>query len=430
MAHSKDEDILLVDDFNDSAAIEMKNRLNVKINAWKNDPDDESQWCKISREDKVFVGKSGNSMKIDYNIASNKTTYVEPRAGISPDERGLHSVAYNGFVIEFDSMDLSSYKYLVFSAKGDEEKGFTRSFKLELKNKERSASVIFDKLTSRWQKFFIPLDQFSSVIDLKDTRSIVFVFDQNVTKRQGVFYVDDIYFAKNRDADLYSSVDSEAKIHYSRRPLKIDGNLKKWEKVRGLTLKSDKNLESGQVSDDQDLSAHAYFQWDKQYLYFAIQVKDNDVECMRMGKDIYQSDSVELFIDPAMDGLIWGNSADYQLGFSPTGPYEMPQVWAWFQNEKPSVEDVKYATKVEKDGYIIEAAISWKFLLRNSILAKDESVKIPPPAGSMIGISVAVNDLDVKDDTPKAKLNWHFVADSKESTKYQLGAFQLVETGY
>ena len=414
-------DVLLVDDFNQQ---KKTNILGGEMITWKSDPSDASQSCDISFDPNNFGTSSGYSLridytlKIDYNIQSNKMTYQSAKVTnsqaerISSQEVGFHSEAFNGLYIPLQNADVSAYKYLVFSAKGDPRLGFTRRFKLELQGQGRAFSISFDKLESRWKQFFIPLDLFSPVIDMRQLGAMVIVFDpENVTRNQGTIYLDDIYFAKSKGASLYQEAPPFAEAPKRKQPVKIDAHLDDWAGVKSFALKKEKNLEFGAIDNDRDLSARCFFQWDDYHLFFMIQVKDNEVVCNQTGKDIYKSDVVELFIDPQNDGLTWGNPADFQLGFAPTGPDHKPQVWAWFQNKEPSTEEVFYAAEVTDKGYQIEAAISWKFL------------GIQPSPGLKLGVSPAVHDLDLEDNSLTAKLNWYFKKIATD--RYRLGTLEL-----
>ncbi|MBI1882919.1 MAG: hypothetical protein HYS08_01770 [Chlamydiae bacterium] len=146
----------------------------------------------------------------------------------------------------------------------------------------------------------------------------------------------------------------------------IDGKLEEWKGVEALTYLLSRTLEFGKVVNPQDLDAKAYFQWDSEYLYFAIEVVDDQVMNHEVPQEIYKGDCVELFMDPEDDSFTWGNPKKFQIGFSPTSSFCLPQCWAWFQKRAPRKGEVQYAVmnflEGDKKGYRVEAAISWKFL--------------------------------------------------------------------
>ena len=179
--------------------------------------------------------------------------------------------------------------------------------------------------------------------------------------------------------------------------VKIDGDLSEWINAQVIHLLPSKNLEFGNLTNYKvDLLADCMFMWDDENLYAAFKVTDNQILTPYVDSMIYRNDGVELFVDPENNHLIWGNPFDFQIGLSPDGSDGKRQSWAWFQNTKGS-DVIDLSSVKTKNGYIIEASIKWKFL------------NVEPKAGLVIGISPAVHDMDDKDGSPNAKLNWYFV---------------------
>jgi hypothetical protein len=125
------------------------------------------------------VGDRGYSLKLTYDVDSPFS-------------------AYNGFFTNLMGIDISDYKYLVFYVKGDKKAGFTKSLNLELKNDKKQVGRLFvEGITDEWKKMVIPLGQFTGINDFKVMKEFVIVFsDIGVTKKEGVIYIDDIYFSK------------------------------------------------------------------------------------------------------------------------------------------------------------------------------------------------------------------------------------------
>ena len=149
--------------------------------------------------------------------------------------------------------------------------------------------------------------------------------------------------------------------------------------------------------------------------------------CLRTNKHIYITDVIELFIDPNNDNFFWKNENDFQIGLTPSGPEKLPQTWAWFQNRKPTSDEIQIASKIVPGGYQIEAAISFKFLsfsLAENIQQRVELNSLEPIS---LGMSVALHDLDLEDKTREAKLNWHFVKNPKNMEQIQLGILNLIK---
>ncbi|MBU0895905.1 MAG: hypothetical protein KJ584_04850, partial [Candidatus Omnitrophica bacterium] len=79
----------------------------------------------------------------------------------------------------------------------DKKAGFTTTLNIELKNKNQIGRMSIDGITDEWEKITVPLGQFVGINDFKDMKEFVIVFsDINATKKEGVVYIDDIYFAK------------------------------------------------------------------------------------------------------------------------------------------------------------------------------------------------------------------------------------------
>jgi len=143
---------------------------------WDKDPDDPTQSCIIYFSKEHCHGDSGRSLKIKYDVDSTKT-------------------AYNGLWFLLNDLDGSKYRRLVFYVKGDEEEGFTRKFKVELKNDKEKGTYVVQKIKKNWRKISIPLKHFKGITEFDRLKELIIVFDDTtVTKKEGVIYLDDISF--------------------------------------------------------------------------------------------------------------------------------------------------------------------------------------------------------------------------------------------
>ncbi|MBN2189858.1 MAG: hypothetical protein JW728_01440, partial [Candidatus Aureabacteria bacterium] len=206
------EEMLVVDDFSDNY---MLNCLGGTLGTWEKDNTDITQKCryKIAEED-------GNKvLRLEYDVDS-------PR------------VAYNGYWTNLNSANLHPYKYFAFKVKGDSASGFSRLFKIELKNSEEVGSYIISGVTDRWQEIQIPLEEIKGITDWRDMKEFVIVFEDNrVTDKEGVLYFDDFVFFS--PADYYAQRIEEA------NKLK---ELRKKEALSIATLDDDKLLDRIQRS--------------------------------------------------------------------------------------------------------------------------------------------------------------------------------------
>lgn len=166
---------ILVNDFN---VKENFNNLKGAFGSWVVFYSDINQHCRDEFTALGSLGGTGYSLKLDYDVDSPFS-------------------AYNGFFTNLMGIDISDYKYLIFYIKGDKAAGFTTKVSVELKNKLETGKVMVDGITDEWKKIVIPLDNFAGIDNFKEMKELVILFtDLTATKKEGVIYIDDIYFAK------------------------------------------------------------------------------------------------------------------------------------------------------------------------------------------------------------------------------------------
>jgi Domain of unknown function (DUF1083). len=169
----------------------------------------------------------------------------------------------------------------------------------------------------------------------------------------------------------------------------------------------------GAVKDDADVSASFYLGRDDKNLYIIGRIKDNSLVTAKSRDMIYEDDCVEIFFDTNNDGYFFDrNPNDYQLGIAPCGPGNKSQAWAWgYAQTVP--ERITYATKLTKDGYIIEIKIPF-----------DSINNFEPNKGRCVGFTIAVHDKDANGKTKK--LNWS-IDSASQPGKIILGILQLAD---
>ncbi len=177
--------------------------------------------------------------------------------------------------------------------------------------------------------------------------------------------------------------------------IQVDGYLRDWPNHAPLHLDSHQ-AESGSLEDDADLSGDVWLGWNEDALFFAVKVKDQSQILKRSGKNIWQDDCFEIFVDPQGNGLFWDAGEDFQLGFSPDPKTAGVRTWSWLSsNEDPSaIGKVLAQGFSDPQGYVLEGMIRWKYL------------GIQPLAGQTIRLSPAIHDRD--QDQTAAKLVWFF----------------------
>jgi hypothetical protein len=167
---------------NDFSRKENFNNLGGPFGSWNIFYSDPDQYCRDEFSEDVKAGDSRFSLKLTYDVDTQFS-------------------AYNGFFTNLMGIDISGYRYLIFYIKGDREKGFTTKVNLELKNHMgQIGRMTLEGITDEWQKISVNISKFIGITNFKDIKEFVIVFsDIGVTKKEGVIYIDDIYFAKDSE---------------------------------------------------------------------------------------------------------------------------------------------------------------------------------------------------------------------------------------
>jgi hypothetical protein len=169
---------ILVNDFNRR---ENFNNLEGSFGSWVVFYSDANQYCRDEFTAFEKMGDAGYGLKLAYDVDSPFS-------------------AYNGFFTNLMDIDLAGYKYLVFYIKGDRVAGYTTKINVELKNRTEIGKLEVDDITDEWQKIVLPLEKFTGLTSLRNMKELVILFrDLNATKKEGVVYLDDIYFSRNEE---------------------------------------------------------------------------------------------------------------------------------------------------------------------------------------------------------------------------------------
>lgn len=379
---------ILLDNFNEA---KTENALGGATGAWY-DPDDTSIFCKTEFDDKVFFGPSGRSLRLDYNIKSQRENVFIPTQNSQTFQVSKGNQAFNGYYSIFPPQNLTNKTHLILWAKGDGERGFSRSFKIEIKdglNTMYTGYKITD-LSDQWRRYAIPLRQFTDIKDWASIKEFVVVFAADtVTRNDGAMYLDEIYFAESAEQNLSVPMESFTASRVDSAPM-IDGKLKDWGRPDWHNISNGEYVEKGARSGTKDAGARWAVRWDDQFLYLAVDLKDNEVVNGEMGEGIWKDDCLEVYVNPDGTDFNWGDSSAFQLGFSPTSSAGNPARWAWFQRRAPTDREIQTVWSPKKE--VLEVAIAWSFL------------KITPGLNRDIGFGFAFHDRDLKDGTPECKL--------------------------
>lgn len=194
-------------DFNNGA---MTNNLQAEMGTWETDPEDESQGIEASLDKNIKIGKSGYSLKLDYNVGSPKN-------------------AVNGFWMQLKFFDASPYDHFEFYVKGDKLKGSTGIFKIEFKKLQKDTdgeegtvkgSFIVKGVTGEWQKVSVPLNVMNGITDWREMGEFVITFEKRrVDSPKGTFYFDDFAFVKTGSPGPGIGDTVEHKLKKTKTPL-------------------------------------------------------------------------------------------------------------------------------------------------------------------------------------------------------------------
>ena len=167
---------LMVADFNSGA---KPNNVGGDFGSWIKDPNDPMQGCIEQFDAKDRYGDKGYALRLIYSVASKNP-------------------AYGGLWMRLNDLDASRFDALAFRVRGDAGMGYTRTFKVELKDMaDQSSHHYVTNVTDQWQDVVIPLSAFEGMANPRKLKEFVIVFeDTTATAKQGVIYLDDIRFVQ------------------------------------------------------------------------------------------------------------------------------------------------------------------------------------------------------------------------------------------
>ena len=165
---------LMVADFNSGA---KPNNVGGDFGCWIKDPNDPMQGCVEAFDAKDRYGGKGYALRLIYSVASKNP-------------------AFGGLWMNLQNLDASRFGALAFRVRGDAGLGYTKTFKVELKDAlDQSSRHYVNNVTDQWQDVVIPLSAFEGMANPRKLKELVIVFeDTTATAKQGVIYLDDIRF--------------------------------------------------------------------------------------------------------------------------------------------------------------------------------------------------------------------------------------------
>ncbi|MBT7860125.1 MAG: hypothetical protein HN712_07420 [Gemmatimonadetes bacterium] len=201
-------------------------------------------------------------------------------------------------------------------------------------------------------------------------------------------------------------------IGHSLNPPRIDGEISDWQDQHWISLAPgpqvgpdapwwglrDDGPSEGTphiAGTNLDLSVSFALQWDEEWIYLAARVTDNTHDVS--GGESHQwwlKDSVSLFLDLALDGdgSAWA-PGDHAFSFVADPSYPSDGCW-WRHGEERGRREVaappqtRRAVRLEKSGYVIEAAVPM------SVLRRFTPDWHPPFENRTVGFMLLVADPD------------------------------------
>lgn len=170
-----------------------------------------------------------------------------------------------------------------------------------------------------------------------------------------------------------------------------------WHRVAGLEFKDSlADVRAG----DPPIELKFAFTWDQKALHFHAVVVDSPAGYQ---VPVERNRLVEVFLDPAHDGLLWLGAGDYQFGFIRSHHWEL-------KNTSDVVEFFHHVNGRGKvtptaDGYTVEASIPWSVL------------GLTPQPGLEFGACPAVVAEGTKEWEPTIKLTWSYVREDESHVR-------------
>lgn len=156
------------------------NNVGGDFGGWDKDPNDDTQGTQMSFDTDDAIGEAGGySVRLTYDVDSPNP-------------------AYNGFWMKLNGEDATAYNTLNFYIKGDPKVGYTKRFKIELKDMTNKPSAyIVSGVTDDWQKVSIPFEKFRRIENWNSLNEFVVVFDDiNSNPKAGSVLIDNISLSK------------------------------------------------------------------------------------------------------------------------------------------------------------------------------------------------------------------------------------------
>lgn len=179
-----------------------------------------------------------------------------------------------------------------------------------------------------------------------------------------------------------------AALRDRERKIKVDGNLNDWEGIAAVPV-TNAVFGAERWAGLTDLSGRAWFAWDEENLYLAVDRIDDTFVQNTEGFELYRGDAVELWVDADLLGdrdVAEANGDDFQIAFSP-GDFDRRRpegvIYLPVRDEGRNNQlQVRAIPTGAGANYALEARIPWALL------------GVQPSDGLELGYVVGLNDND------------------------------------
>ena len=195
---------------------DIQKKLAVDFGTWELHPSYLTELVIVKPTDEKEAEEFGNILRVAYDvsIAEEDLPYA-------------NYPVFNGIWFRLADADLSDYDTLIFYVRGDSDLGFTRRFKVELKNNEGEIGKFYvNDIGNSWRRIEIPLAMIKTVSgkqlkSLKSMKEMTVVFEkEEVTNKKGVIYLDNIYFTGPKEGIKKTNVADVSSPSGKSRPPK------------------------------------------------------------------------------------------------------------------------------------------------------------------------------------------------------------------
>lgn len=164
------------------------NSIGGESGTFENNVYNTQSYCRFSFKRDRDLNYTSYYMALDYDVASSLPTF-------------------NGWYTKLNGIDLSSFEAISLTIKGDPNTGFSKIFKIELKDSYTSILTLVEGISNEWKTIVIPFHKFikesDEKIDFKQMQELVFVFeDWRLKKKIGRYFIDNILFIPKKGKNI------------------------------------------------------------------------------------------------------------------------------------------------------------------------------------------------------------------------------------